>query len=60
MTEWVSVKRGEKSTLVTVTLRSGNLSVRWTVKTYTHRLAEAVAAARKGAAAALADVEGAV
>jgi hypothetical protein len=54
--EWLRVSHTPTGSTVTCTLLDGNLSVRWTVKCYTHTIRECVIEARAGAIKALADL----
>lgn len=51
--EWVKVSHSPKTTTVTVSLVEGNLSVRWSVKTYSTAIKGGVREARAGATKAL-------
>ena len=54
--EWVRISHSPTQTTATVTLQQGNLSVRWSVKTYSTGVAKGVKEARAGAERALADL----
>lgn len=59
--EWLRVSHGANNTTsVTVTLVEENLSVKWSVKTYTSTIAKGVAEARAGARKALAELQAAL
>lgn len=58
--EWLKVTHSNKQTLVTCSLVEGNLSAKWTVKTYASEIKKGVAQARKHARQGLADLRAAL
>lgn len=55
--EWMNVKHSPTITTVTCTMMEGNLTVKWTVKTYVGQIKRGVAEARAGARKAMDDLQ---
>lgn len=60
MKEWFRVQHTPRGTTVTCTRQEDNLTVKWTVKTYTSRIREGAAEARAGAKKAMIELKEAV
>ena len=56
--EWLKVTHAANmQTVVTVTIQVDNLTVRWSVRSYTSKIKEGVAEARKGARKAMTELQ---
>ena len=56
--EWLKVTHAANGqTVVTVTIQVDNLTVRWSVRSYTSKIKEGVAEARKGARKAMTELQ---